>query len=307
MIKMLRHNFIIKFISLFLAIGLWLYVMNEQNPSITNTFTVPLSVINAPDECQILHNEDSIRIRVKAPRSLFTAFDNTNIKAYVDLKNAKEGTHLETVHIKLPAGFELLSYSPEKVSFTINKVIQKSVPIDLILSGKPNSDMVVASVKQSMGSVIVEGPRNQIDTVRRAIGYIGLDGNKEDFSVIVPLRPMNDNNKEVSGVTLLNPTVNASIYLARGLTKKFVAIKPLIDSDLPKGYSIDSLSVSPAKIEISGNPQAISTINSLDTQKIPLNNVTSSCQKAVRLSLPKGITVANDLVEVDIKISKKRF
>ena len=307
MMKMLRQNLILKCLCLLLALGLWLYVMNEQNPSITNTVTVSLSVINAPDGYQIHHDEDTVKLKVKAPRTLFASIDNSDFKAYVDLKNVEEGTQTLPVHIQMPSGFELLSTTPEKINFTIDKIIQKQIPVDLLLSGKPADDMVVSNVKQSADTIVVRGPRSQVDTVRRAVGYIGLDGNKEDFTVIVPLRAVNDNNKEVADVTLLSPTVNANIALARGLIKKVVSIKPITDSDLPADYVLDSVKTTPDKILITGDPQVISTVNFLDTEKIALAKMTSSGQKTVKLVIPDGITVSKDTVDVTITVSAKKL
>ncbi|WP_196594418.1 CdaR family protein [Pectinatus sottacetonis] len=306
MIKLFKHNLILKCISLFLALGLWLYVMNEQNPSITSSITIDLSVINAPGDYQILHNNDKINLKVKAPRSLFASINSSDFKAYVDLKNAKEGTEALPVHIQIPKGFELLSSTPLKVSFTLNKIIEKSIPVDLILSGQPANGMVVAKVKQSADTIVVKGPRPEINNIRRAVGYIGLDNNKEDFKVIVPLRAINSNNKEVSDVTLLTPTVNADISLARGLTRKVVTIKPIAGSDLPDRYVLDALKAYPDKVEITGDPKVISTVNFLDTESISLKDISSSQKKAVKIAIPEGITVSNDTVTVDIKISPKK-
>lgn len=306
MMKLLRQNLVLKCISLFLALGLWLYVMNEQNPSITDTVTVSLSVINAPDGYQIHHDSDSVKLHIKAPRSLFAAVDNSDFKAYVDLNNAEEGTQSLPVHVQIPSGFELVSSSPEKVSFTIDKIIQKQVPVDLILSGKPADGMVVANVKQSADTITVEGPRSQVNAVRRAVGYIGLDNNKDDFTVIVPLRAVGDDNKEVSNISLLTTTVNANISLARGLTKKVVTIKPITGSDLSNDYTLDSIKASPDKVEITGDPQAISSVNFLDTEEISLAKMTDSGQKTVKIIIPDGITVSKDTVNVDIKISAKK-
>ncbi len=306
MIRFFKQNLFLKCISLILALGLWLYVMNEQNPSITSSIDIGLSVINAPADYQILHKTDKITVKIKAPRSLFASIDSADFKAYADLKDIKEGTHVIPVHIKLPAGFQLLTLSPEKVEFNIDKIIEKKIPIDLQLSGKPAADMVVAEIKQSANSITVKGPRSQINTVRRAVGYIGLDNNKEDFNVIVPLRAVNSSNKEVSDITLINSTVKANIFMARGLTKKIVGIKPVADSDLPENYVLDSLKASPDKVEITGNPEIISTVNSLDTEKMSLKKLTGSTTQTVKIAVPDGITVSNDSVAVTIKVSEKK-
>lgn len=307
MINLLRQNLFLKCISLLLALGLWLYVMNEQNPSITNSVSVQLSIINAPDGYQIHHDNDTIKIRLKAPRSAFASVDNSDFKAYVDLTDVKEGEQTLPVHIQLPAGFELLGSSPENIKFVVDKIIQKQIPVDLVLSGKPADDMVVASTKQSADTIVVRGPRTQVDAVRRAIGYIGLDNNKDDFTVIVPLRAVDGDNKDVSNVTLLSSTVNASITLAHGLTRKIVTVKPLANSDLPAEYTLDSLKATPDKVEITGNPQIISTINYLDTEKFSLGKITASGDQTVNLLIPQGVTASTNTVTVSIKISEKKL
>ncbi len=300
MIKFLKQNFIIKCISLFLALGLWLYVMNEEDPAYTTNESVHISIVNAPNNYQILHNTDTINIKIRAPRSLFANLDSSNIKATVNLKNITEGTHDLPVTVKLPTGFDLVSYSPETVHFSINKIITKTVPVDLILSGKPANDLVVTNIKQSFSHIDIEGPRPQINTVNHVVGYIGLDGNTEDFSVIVPLRAVNKNGVEVDGVNLPKNTVNASIYFARGLNKKTVSIRPTFSSDLPEGLSIDDFSILPSQIEITGNPKIISTINFINTDRIPLNALQKG-DVTVKLDLPTGITSNNKTVTISRK------
>jgi hypothetical protein len=101
--------------------------------------------------------------------------------------------------------------------------------------------------------------------------------------------------------------VNANIALARGLTKKVVSIKPITDSDLPADYVLDSVKTTPDKILITGDPQVISTVNFLDTEKIALAKMTSSGQKTVKLVIPDGITVSKDTVDVTITVSAKKL
>lgn len=307
MINFFRKNLFLKCLSLLLALGLWLYVMNQQNPSITSSVTVQLSVINAPDGYQIHHDKDNIKLVLKAPRASFASVDNTDFKAYVDLADIKEGQQDMTVHVQLPSGFELVNYSPESVKFVVDKIIQKQIPVDLMFSGKPAADMVVASVKQSADTIVVKGPRSQIDKVSKAVGYIGLDGNKDDFTVIVPLRAVDNDGKEVSDVTLLTSTLNASVTLAGGINKKTVSITPVAGSDLPDGYVLDSIKAIPDKIEIKGDPQVIATINSLNTAKISLAKMTASGSQTVNLEIPDGVTIQTKTVDVDITVSEKKL
>lgn len=61
-------------------------------------------------------------------------------------------------------------------------------------------------------------------------------------------------------------------------------------------YTLDSIKASPDKVEITGDPQAISSVNFLDTEEIPLAKMTDSGQKTVKIIIPDGIAVSKDTV-----------
>ena len=44
-----QHNLPAKIAALIVAVVLWLYVMNDQNPAMEGTYTVPVTIENAPD------------------------------------------------------------------------------------------------------------------------------------------------------------------------------------------------------------------------------------------------------------------
>ena len=137
LMSVFQRNLPAKIIALLVAIVLWFFIMNDQNPSIDGSFNVPLSVVNAPEGCKISRSEDVIKVRVKGPRSLFVSANANEFKAYVDLNGADEGKQEVKVQTVLPQGFELISASPETVNVTVDKIIQKKVQVNLIVTGAP--------------------------------------------------------------------------------------------------------------------------------------------------------------------------
>ncbi len=65
----MRHNILEKFIAVFAAIVLWIVVMEDQNPVIEGSYTVPLSFVNVPEGYKALHGNQQIKIRLRGPRS----------------------------------------------------------------------------------------------------------------------------------------------------------------------------------------------------------------------------------------------
>lgn len=310
--SLFRRNLPAKLLALVVAVVLWFFVMNDQNPSIDGSFTVPLSVVNVPDNCKIVKADESVKIKVRGPRSLFVSAVDSEFKAYVDLNELENGKHSVKVQTVLPQGFELLETSPDITTVTIDKIVQRQIRAEFIVTGSVAPGMAVANLTPSVTTVTIEGPQSSLDTVTRVIGYVGLSNNHDDFKVSVALTALNAEGRGVEDVRVVPNTVDVSVQLARGLSKKFVTVKPVFDGALPSGYSLGNVRVDPAQIEIAGETDKIAAVVSLDTEKIELSDVTQAdaakrtAQKDVQLVLPDGITVTNKRVNVTIEIIEKK-
>ena len=302
---MVRRNLPAKLIALCAAIFLWLFVMNEQNPSIEGSFDVPLEIVNAPDGYKITQDAKSLHLRVRGARSLFVSADPEYFRAYVDLSGVTAGTHSLKVQTSLPQGFELVDAKPPRVTVTLDKIVHKTLPVDLIVTGQTAPGASVAKISPSVHSVTAEGPASAVDSIARVIGYVGLSGNREDFSVNVLLSPVNTDGKSVEDVIISPNSIPVSVQLSRGVAKKVVQVRPVTDGDLPNELKLSAVQPDPLKVEVTGDPLLLEKIDSLNTEKISLQDVTASTSKTVNLDLPQGVTVANSQVTVRIDVEKK--
>ena len=143
--RLFQRNLPAKIFALLVAVVLWFFVMNDQNPSIDGSFTVPLSVVNAPEGYKISRSDDNIKIKVRGPRSLFVSASASEFKAYVSLEGVEEGRNSIKVQTVLPQGFELVEASPDLVTVTVEKIIQRQVKVELIVTGAAAQGTTVAS------------------------------------------------------------------------------------------------------------------------------------------------------------------
>ena len=300
-----RRNLPAKILALCVAVILWVVVMNDQNPAIEGSFNVPLAVVNSPEGYKITKSEDSVKIKVRGPRSLFVTATADDFRAYVDLDGAQDGKQDCKVQTALPQGFELVEVAPETVSFDLDKIIQKQMRAEVIVTGASAPGTTVAKVTQTSSLVTIEGPEPAVDTVVRVVGYVGLSGNSADFDLQVPLTAINADGREVQGVKVVPSATEVSISLARGLTKKIVTIHPVLQENLPKDYELGDVRTDPIKIEIAGDSNTIESLSSIDTEPIDLSKLTATKKMTVKLALPDGITVTNKEVNVSIEIKKK--
>ena len=301
-----RRNLPAKIIALCVAVILWVVVMNDQNPSIEGSFNVPLAVVNTPEGYKITKSEDTVKIKVRGPRSFFVTATSEDFRAYVDLGGAETGKADYKVQTELPQGFELVEVQPETVNFDLDKIVEKRFRAEVIVTGASAPGTTVAKVTQTLSLVTLEGPQSAMDTVVRVVGYVGLSGNNADFDIEVPLTAINADGREVQGVKVVPSSTAVSVQLARGLSKKIVSIHPVLADNLPKEYQLGDVRTDPIKIEVAGDSKTIDGLTSIDTETIDLSKFTATKKITVKLALPEGVTVTNPEVNVNIEIKKKK-
>ena len=304
--NIVQHNLTAKALALVIAVILWGYVMNDQNPSIESTYTVQLDVVNAPDGYKITKDASTVKLRVRGPRSLFVSATDSDFKAYVDLSKVEAGKHAVKVQTVLPQGFELVEAKPDTVTFTLDRIVQKKMKAEFIVTGSTAPGTTVAHIEPSVETVTIEGAESDIKDVTRVIGYVGLAGNGDDFKLKVPLTAINADGREVSGVTVKPDSAEVSVQLARGLMKKIVTVKPVLGDGLPDGYEVGSVKTDPVKIEIAGPEDVLAKLSSISTETISLDGLTKTTDKNVKLAPPDGVTVTNNSVTVHIEVKEKK-
>ena len=297
-----QHNLPAKIAALIVAVVLWLYVMNDQNPAMEGTYTVPVTIENAPDGYLMNAADDTVTIRVRGSRSLFVAADSSDFHARINLSDFTEGERSYAVETSIPYGFELVNASPDKITVNLDRMIQKTLRAELTISGSPASGFTVDKVSQTHEAATMLGPRSLVNQVTHIVGHINLSGQSSDYTAIVALSPINSEGREVSGVSLQPPSTEVSIKLVRGLTRKVVAVQAKPQSDLSPRLRLEGITVEPSRIEIAGAEDVIGKITSIETEEFSLSEVRETEKRSVKLALPAGVTAADPNVTVEIKV-----
>ena len=100
--------------------------------------------------------------------------------------------------------------------------------------------------------------------------------------------------------------LEVDVQMARGLSKKVVTVRPVLENNLPQGYVVEAVRASPSSIEIAGSDALIGTMDGIATENISLRDHDKTFTVPVKLILPEGITVTNPDVSVNIVINKKK-
>lgn len=303
--SLIRHNLPAKILSVLAAAVLWVFVMNDQNPSINSTFTVPVRMVNVPDNYMVTASEKEVRLKVRAPRSLLASYNVEDFDAYVDLSGVEEGKSTLKILTVVPSGFELLDMSDETVDVTLEEMIAKHVNVNINTVGAVAPDMVVTSVLPDSMTMQVKGPRSIVDRVVNITGSINLADNIDDFRTTADISPLDSDGNFVEGVKMEKRSIGVAVDLSKVQHKKMVSLHPVAAGELPDGLVLDGVRVEPSKVEISGDEKAINSVETLNTMPVDLSKIDGSIVLDVELKLPEGISVSNKSVKVSINVKKQ--
>jgi YbbR domain-containing protein len=300
------NNTTAKILCLILAAILWIYVMNEQNPPVDSTFTVPLEVRSLPEGYMAIDAPEVVRVKVRGPRSIVAGALPKDLKTYVDAKGLKEGRHNLLVYAQAPASLEVVEVNPDRLNLRIDAAYQRQFPVEIKLTGTATTGSVVVKATSSVASVTVEGARSLVDAVDKVIAIIDLTGKNADFNANVSLVAVNHEGKGIEGLAVNPNKAVVTLNMVKGPYKKIVDIKPTIYGELGPGITLKRITTDPEKIEISGEANALQKIDFVYTEPVNLTGINQDSTKDVRLQLKEGIVTTQDTISVKIAVEPTR-
>jgi hypothetical protein len=183
-------DWVLRFISLGLAIALWNFVGGED--IVNKNVMVPIEVINLPRDLVISNQfKKEIEVSVSGPRSLILDMGNRAISRQVDLSRATPGTMvLENTNdvISVPRGVKVMRIQPKSVILSLDKLIQKQFVVDPVTVGKLAPDYVMKGIRMEPESIFITGPQtllSQFDVLHTK--PIVIEGLHEVSQIQIPL------------------------------------------------------------------------------------------------------------------------
>ncbi|GEM_PF-3215748 len=189
----LFRNYKPKLFSVFLAVLLWAYVYYaEKNNVIIN---VPLIYKGLPDSMVIANKPPRfIKLEIEGDAGS-VKFPTGNLKAEVNLKNARPGEHSFAVFFdkrQIPEKTQILSLT-EAVGVVVEEKIVKNLWIHPLIVGSPDPRYSIASMTTYPKFVQVTGSRDALNGVDEIRTYsLDISNEKNNITRTAKLEPLPD-------------------------------------------------------------------------------------------------------------------
>ena len=302
--NLLRRNLAMKLLALFSAIFLWLYVMNEQNPPAEVSYSVPIEVHNLASDLVVHQLPETVRIRVKGPRSAVAYLNPADMKALLDLRGLGEGKHTPRFQVNVPNGVELLEIQPNPVPITLEMIISKVVPVELRLNGGPEPQTASVKTDLSVKQVRLEGLRSAVAAVSQVLVTIDASGKDASFETEAPILALNSEGRMAEGVAITPDVSHVLVAWSKPQIKKQLDVEAAFQGQLPLGTKITRMVIVPNKVEAQGDKVVLDGMPYISTEVIDLSQVSGNLDRELVLQPQPGVAFQPAKVRVQITVER---
>lgn len=300
-----RESLLRLLLSLVLAMALWLYVTNRENPRVVQDYGQPISIApSSLPEGMVLATEDLgvvyLRIRRTNPSVPVTP---ASFRVFVNLAGLAPGKHTVPVQVISDPGIQVVSTQPSSVRVLLERKQNRQVSVRVGILTKPPSGYGW-SVSYKPSSVTVTGPADLVSQVKQATAYVDLHGVTSTVPGDYPVTPETESGNGVTGLTVSPSQVHVIAHVHPYSSYKTLPVLVQF-SGLPKqGFGVAGVQVSPAQIAASGSPAALKNVSTVHTWPISVNKRGGgSFTKRVNVQLPKGLHTRTHHVTVAVKVA----
>jgi YbbR domain-containing protein len=148
-----------------------------------------------------------------------------DLVATVDITDQRAGERVlrlaDKAQISLPQGIKVDGYQPSAIPIRLEEIVERQVPVEPKLEGKPADGFEIYGVSPNKGSVMVRGPASRVNALQKVFTEgIWIAGHKESFIASNVAIDVPDTK-----VDLKEPVVNVNVEIGeRRIEKTFTGV-----------------------------------------------------------------------------------
>lgn len=303
--RLLNSDLMVKILAVFIAVALWVYVVNEENPLVPMPIkAVVVHVADVTPGYTVTDFEPkTVDIKVRGRRDLIERLNRADFNAYVEIEGLGPGDQVVPVKVTSPYGVQVVEVNPDVVKVRLDVLVKRDVPVEVRLHGTPHPEHFVATISIRPQRAIVDGPSAFVSQVVKAVGDLDVSDAAGDIVRAVPLRAVDSRLAEVKGVTVIPGLVDVNVSVQKLPPGKELPVRPDIRGQPAQGFSIGAVRVSPEKVLVRGKREFLEAVRFASTEPIDIEGATTNVRKEVTVTVPDGaMVIAPSKVTVTVEL-----
>lgn len=315
MTEFFKRNGMLKLFSVLLAVLLWLYVVQIENPQFeVSMHKVPVQLQNEKlleknNLIVVEQSSDVINFRLKGKRQSVIGLKTSDVSATIDVGNIQQtGTYSFSPQFSFPDdSISVLEKDPRFITLTIDKKEERTFGITPDTTGSVKEGYYAERPVTDQKEVTVTGPVSLLDRITRISAVVDVDGAANHVKKKVKLKILDENGTELKSDKLqLNVsavTMECNVYP----TKKVKLAYDLTGNLDVAGYELKEITISTSSVLVAGTKEKLEQLEQIYLGTFDLSKVTAHNSKQVfSVVLPEGMIsvdgIKNVAVEAVLKV-----
>ena len=305
----LKNNWSLAGLSLVLAVMLWVFVTDVENPTRTDFFpaTIPIETVNVSRDLAVASlSESAVSVRISASEDSWDDLTRDNFRASVDLSGVSQREVEVTVRVEVTGagGVEIVEVSPGRVTVSLETVTSKAVPVQVKLAGAPPLGYAASPATVLPEQVMVSGPESLVNLVEAAVADVNLTGVRVSLRQVFSIIARDRHGGDIDGVNLQPITVEVDLPIVQEEFSTVYAVTTPFRGAPADGFTVEGVRVDPTFVTVSGPIEVLQSISTVATEEVDIDGASSDVIRIVGLRLPTGASVqGQESVTVQVSVA----
>ncbi len=303
-----KYDWVAKIVCLFLAIILWMYVMQMNTIEEDTTLEdLPIEIINEEqleDAGLSIYSgyDQTMDITLRGKRSEIAKLSAENVHARVDVSGiSTAGTYPLDVRMTLPSGITEVSRTVSNVSVYIDVREMRNVDVEVEFGSFSIPSMYELGIAQpAMDYVTVSGPREELSKIQSAVVRVDLgqvQSSVTSSGTVVLV--------DAEGNTISNPYISLSAETMEVTVPVYMEKQVSVKVTSKYGYlneSNSTITADPSAVTLKGDPAVLQSLNEVifEVDEKQLSTVETELHYAV--DLPEGVELLGEEDTVTVTV-----
>lgn len=306
--KIKKPDFLLRVLSVFLAVLMWLYVSYAENPEMEIWFHgVTMTYINSEGlrDKNLIHvsssSPETISLKVRGSRKALLSLSAHDISATVDLSGIYAPSQYSLpVTVGFPIdGLSVVDKKPYNVTVSIETIVKKDFKVDPVINGTPTDGYVVSSYSSSVETVTVASSQKIIDSISHAEACIDIDGAFSKKSTPAEIKIIMNDGSELK---------NETAYLSNTYSTISVDVNPAADAAVepvvvvPEGFKAE-VTADPNVVKVAAPQSTLQKSSTVKTLPVYPDAREGAQTITAVLNLPDDVQTADGRDSVTLQIN----